>query len=231
MINTALVLSGGLGTRLRSIVNDRPKVLSDINGRPFLDFIFDHFIAQNLSHVILLTGYKGKMIASHYGDSYKSLSLRYIQEDTPLGTGGAIKNAVNKIKNPLDQYLIVNGDTYFPADYSQCLKAATTEFNYIFSTKVAENERYGTLDVDNESKKILNFIEKAKFQDGLINSGSYYINSAQIAGFSADRFSLEHEYFSTKCGPYGNVYCTYDPALFVDIGIPSDYYHFKLINE
>ena len=110
LISQPIILAGGLGTRLRSVVKDRPKVMADINGRPFLELILDQLNEDNFKKVYLLIGYKGEIIRNHFGENYKNLKISYIFERELLGTGGAIKNAAKNLY--FDKLLVLNGDTY-----------------------------------------------------------------------------------------------------------------------
>ena len=112
-INVA-ILVGGLGTRLQLVVNDRPKVMALINGRPFLTYLLDKINDADLKDVILCVGYMGDYIKSEIGPSYKNLSVRYSYEYEPLGTGGALRNA-NDLLNS-GSILIMNGDSYCQCD-------------------------------------------------------------------------------------------------------------------
>jgi D-glycero-alpha-D-manno-heptose 1-phosphate guanylyltransferase len=231
-IKTCMILVGGKGTRLQSIVNDRPKPLADINGRPFLDFILDYLLEYKVNSVILLTGYMGKMIENKYGRSYKGLSLRYSLETTPLGTGGAIKNAIINTVNPDDNYLVLNGDTCFAADLTKLKPYYKGKKNVVFSTPSNKAQRYGALCVDFSTKRVLRFLEKNNaFGRSLINAGSYYLCAEDILSIPQSTFSLENDFLPHISGESGNLYYIVDGAPFIDIGIPSDYERFRSLNE
>lgn len=231
-IETCMILTGGRGSRLQTVVNDRPKPLADINGRPFLDFILDHLLRHDIKKVTLLTGYLGEMIESHYGSSYRDICLQYSLETTPLGTGGAIKNAIINTLHPNNKYLIVNGDTYFPANFKKLHPYLTEDKNVIFATHTTKSQRYGTLQVDTSSKKIINFLEKDESGcENLINAGAYFLNTQDILEFPQTRFSLENDFLPLKTGNSGNLYYIDDDAPFIDIGIPCDYARFRNLNE
>jgi len=107
---TALILAGGLGTRLSSAFPEKPKVLAPVNGRPFLSYLLDQLVSAGFQDVILCTGYKGEMVRKTFGDSYKDLAIRYSMEPEPLGTGGALLYALPMIKKKL--ILAMNGDSF-----------------------------------------------------------------------------------------------------------------------
>jgi D-glycero-alpha-D-manno-heptose 1-phosphate guanylyltransferase len=114
MTTTAIVLAGGLGTRLRSVSNDLSKPMVPVNGKPFLHFVLDWLNDQSYSHCILSVGFKNELIQAHFNKKYKNLALEYSVEREPLGTGGGIQKACLLAKD--DEVLIVNGDTYFNID-------------------------------------------------------------------------------------------------------------------
>jgi len=163
------VLAGGMGTRLRTVVADRPKVMADIGGRPFLDFILDYLRSQGAEEVTLLTGYLGSMISSHYGSSYRSISLTYSQEPSPLGTGGAVKLALKQSVGTHKACMVLNGDTYFPANLKRLLGKCEFSSNYVLTTQVADVSRFGSLGVSHETGKVTAFMEKGASGQGLIN--------------------------------------------------------------
>src|SRR5438067_6674889 len=115
MLNEAIVLAGGLGTRLRSAVADVPKPMAPIRGRPFLEYLFDHWIDQGIRRFTLSVGYRHEVIVDHFGKAYHGATIRYAVERSPLGTGGALLGtlATFSVEAPV---LLLNGDTYFAVD-------------------------------------------------------------------------------------------------------------------
>ena len=107
---TAAILAGGLGTRLRSVVKDRPKVLAEIRGVPFLTYLLDQLAAAGVRDVVLCTGYMGEQVRSAFGDSYGGMCLSYSQESSPLGTAGALRLALPLFKS--SSVLVMNGDSF-----------------------------------------------------------------------------------------------------------------------
>ncbi len=96
-VREAVILAGGLGTRLRSVVADRPKVMAEIAGRPFLTFLLDQLLSVAIERVVLCTGYKAELVSSVLGQSYRGLTLDYSEETEPLGTGGALRLALPRL--------------------------------------------------------------------------------------------------------------------------------------
>lgn len=228
MINNlqVLILAGGKGTRLKSVVSDRPKVIADINGKPFLDFVLDHLISQGVTKSTLLTGYKAEMIVSTYGSMYKSMSLSYSSESRPLGTGGAVKAALSRLSKKTSHCLVINGDTYFPAPFNSKTNSIDICRDYIFSIYRDNCDRYGSLKVDPESNRILFFDEKSTSRAGIINAGSYLLRTQALLSYKKDAFSLEQDYLPLLAGSSGSLFCQIEACPFIDIGIPSDYNQF-----
>ena len=114
-ISTAIILAGGLGTRLKSVVSDVPKPMAPIQSTPFLEIVINYWINQGIKRIILSVGYMSDIIINHFGKSFKDISIEYVDEVSPLGTGGALKNVLNKLIIN-DPFLVINGDTFFEVD-------------------------------------------------------------------------------------------------------------------
>jgi NDP-sugar pyrophosphorylase family protein len=218
-INVA-ILVGGLGTRLQSIVNDRPKVMALINGRPFLTYILDQINDAGLKDVILCVGYMGKYIESEIGPSYKNLTLLYSYEHEPLGTGGALRNA-NDLLNS-DSILIMNGDSYCQYDLDEywSFHGRNNALASILLTFVNDTSRYGDVSI-NDHNHVMAFEEKGSFtRPGWINAGVYLISREIISEIPDQRFvSLEKEIFPSLIGK--DFYGFMNDGRFLDIGIPE----------
>src|SRR5437667_6347363 len=111
---TAAILAGGLGTRLRHTVADRPKVLAPVGGRHYLAYLLDQLAGAGISEVVLLTGHRAEQVQSTFGESYAGMGLRYSAEPAPLGTGGAVRRALPLFSAPT--ILLLNGDSYCDVD-------------------------------------------------------------------------------------------------------------------
>ncbi len=118
MVTTAIILAGGLGIRLKKVVQDLPKPMALIRGRPFLEYQMDFWISQGVTKFILSVGYLKQTIIDHFGDSYLTASIDYIVEDEPLGTGGALLLASQGLK---ETFLLLNGDTFFEVDLNNLI--------------------------------------------------------------------------------------------------------------
>jgi D-glycero-alpha-D-manno-heptose 1-phosphate guanylyltransferase len=219
---TAAVLAGGLGTRLRSVVDDRPKVLAQVHARPFLMFLLDQLAAADFRSVVFCIGYLGEQIQRTFGETYKSLRILYSQEPKPLGTGGALRFALPQITS--DPVLVLNGDSFCGIDLKSYVRwhgehrAAAS----IVLTRVLRSERYGSVKLDQEAR-ITNFSEKQQcIGPGWINAGIYMLDRQLLAGIPEEvNVSLEHEVFPRWTGR--GLYGYYSPAHFLDIGTPEDF--------
>jgi len=220
-ISTA-ILVGGLGSRLKPIVSDRPKAMALIHGRPFLSYILDQLNAAGLKDIILCVGYMGKYIEAEMGPSYGNLSLRYSYEYEPLGTGGALRNALNLMNS--ETVLVMNGDSYCACDLRQFwyFHEQNSSVASITLTSVSNTGRYGRVKID-ERNAILAFEEKGAFTGrGWINAGVYFLDRDIIASIPQGRFvSLERE---TLPSLIGKKFCGFtNEGTFLDIGTPDDY--------
>lgn len=214
---TAVVLAGGLGTRLRSVVKDIPKCMAPINGIPFLSFILKKLSLNGFKKVILAVGYLKEMIIETYGSNFENMSIQYSIEEDPLGTGGAILKAVNLVND--DYFFVLNGDTYFDLDFKYMFQHRSKFL--LASKKVDDVSRYGSLSF--EKNLVKSFGEKGCTGSGYINGGVYFIYKDFLKGFPfSTKFSFEKDFLEVyvKLGQFH--YLTFN-SLFIDIGIPSDF--------
>lgn len=222
MLKEAIVLAGGLGTRLRSEVQDLPKAMAPINGQPFLEYQLAFLARQGIQKVYLAVGYKSEAIVDHFGAKYRSISLEYVQEEEPLGTGGAVVQAL--VPTTTEAVLICNGDTMFSADL-QAMYAFHMEkgADFTMALKYLEKfSRYGTVR-QNTQHQIEGFEEKKYKENGWINGGIYILNKSTISTMDFPvKFSLESEFLEKKYKEL-SFYGFESNAYFLDIGVPSDY--------
>lgn len=219
---TAVILAGGLGTRLRSAVGNCPKVLAPVNNRPFLSYLLDQLSSNGFSHVILCTGYEADNISAAFDSVYKGLTIEYSQETKPLGTGGAIRDAIPHIKT--DHILVMNGDSYINVDLKIYIKwHFQNQIDVsLLLTKVSDASRYGRVEVD-KNGLVKKFVEKGEVATpGWINAGVYILNKSLIPQIPMGKsFSLEHEFFPKLVG---NGLCGFRcKDSFIDIGTPESY--------
>jgi NDP-sugar pyrophosphorylase family protein len=217
----AIVLAGGLGTRLRAAVPALPKPMAPVGGRPFLAFILDRLVEAGFETAILAVGYRSEAIQAHFGQRYRSLALHYSVEAEPLGTGGAIRLAW-PLAGAADVF-VINGDTYLEVDYRAMLDAHHAE-QALLSMAICQVEdaaRYGALEV--RGGRIGGFHEKGRSGPGWINAGVYILARRLQSRFpSKAAFSFEQEMLVQDVQTLLPV-AFITPGLFIDIGIPDDY--------
>ena len=219
LISHPIILAGGYGTRLRSVLNDIPKVMADINGNPFLKYILDQLNQEGFRKVDLLIGFKGEIIKNYFGDRYKNLEISYFFEKELLGTGGAIKNASKNLN--FHKLLVLNGDTYHEVSRKKFLENIRNECNGILCQEMSNPSRYGVINID-KNNYVKNFEEKKRFIGKfLINAGTYLINCKDIDSCPEDKFSLE-QYFMPSLIKKNNLKAYNLNGIFIDIGIPED---------
>lgn len=218
----AIILAGGLGTRLKNVSDRMPKSMALIQDKPFLEYQMDLLISQGVKTFILSIGYKSDQIQEHFKDAYKNCSVIYAVEKELLGTGGAIKNAMRFTKS--ENVIVANGDSLVVCDLQKQLKFhLENKADVTLALKRMKNfERYGTVQLDQESR-IHEFIEKQPISEGIINVGLYIFN---VKSFTERdwplKFSLEREYFEA-CVNEAKMLGFISNGYFLDIGIPSDF--------
>ncbi len=217
----AIVLAGGFGTRLQKVVSELPKPMAPVAGKPFLQYILDDLINQEIEHVILAVGHLKESIINYFGQHYHNLQITYSVEENPLGTGGGIKQAC-KYANQ-DVCYVINGDTYFDVDLHALYhlhvhhKAQLT----VALKKMEKFDRYGTVEIDNQHQ-IIAFNEKKYVETGLINGGIYCLNKHIFSPELPEKFSFEKEILEKEFEK-GTVFGKVFEGYFIDIGIPEDF--------
>jgi D-glycero-alpha-D-manno-heptose 1-phosphate guanylyltransferase len=223
MTGEAVILAGGMGTRLKDVITDSPKSMAPVNGRPFLEYLLDYIERWGLHRVILSVGYQKEKIQDHFGDQYKSLEIDYAFEEEPLGTGGAILNALPHVRG--FSTFIFNGDTYFDVNLQRLddfrrIKEADICLAMRFEIDPA---RFGLLDFDNNNR-ITRFYEKPDgLEEGYINGGVYIVRKDYLLRFGLpEKFSFEKD-FLQKYYQTEEIYGMRCFSYFRDIGVPEDY--------
>ena len=214
-----LILAGGLGTRLKDITLNVPKPMVEIAGKPFLDYLLEDLSRQGIKEITLLVGHKKEIIIDHFGNTFKNLNLEYALEENPLGTGGALKSAIEMYPNE-DEFIVVNGDTFFGIDYKSFLSQRKGLATLALSFQ-KDISRYGNV-ILNSDNQILQFKEKIhNGGDGFINGGIVYIKRTILESMMADVFSFERDILE-KMAPIG-IYGVQCIGSFIDIGTPASY--------
>jgi len=220
----AIVLVGGRGTRLQSVVNDRPKPMARVGERPFLEWLLLALRAQGLRQVILAVGYQAELVSAHFGDgSALGLDLRYSHETSPLGTGGATRLALEHVRGA--EVLVLNGDSYCPFDVAHLLAEhrAQRATLSLWLVERADGSRYGSVQLD-AAGRITAFREKTpEAHAGLINAGVYLMHTELLRAWPAEQMlSLETQVFP-QCVAAQQAYGVVGPEPFIDIGTPEAY--------
>lgn len=221
MVNEAVILAGGLGTRLRDLVDKIPKSMAPIGDRPFLEYQLDYLIKNKINRVVISVGYKKEIIIDHFGKKHKSLNIVYSKEDKPLGTGGATKKAIEKIVG--DLFYVLNGDTLFNVDLQRLLQfhEDKSAFVTIGLKKLSDTRDYGNIILD-ECFRIREFAEK-KANGKFINGGVYLLSNRVFNGLEFDdKFSIEEDFFMKYTSKY-KMYGFFSDVYFIDIGTPIKY--------
>ena len=215
-----IILAGGFGTRLKSLMPNIPKTLAPINNRPFLDYLFNYLIQQNIKKVILSVFYQYELIKKQYNFKYKNLDILYSIDSTALGTGGAIQKALEISKS--DDIFVINGDTFFNIDLDQLLNEHKNKKNDItIALKPMNNfDRYGIVETDSNGQ-VITLKEKQYCKYGKIDGGIYLINRSIFNLFESRKKFSFNDFIMNNLNNLrtGSLLCD---ELFIDIGTPED---------
>lgn len=225
MKKTLVVLAGGFGTRLHSVLNGLPKPLADINGEPFLKYQFENWINNGFNDFIISLHYQAELIVNfldkNRDDLLKNCKIQYIIEETPLGTGGAIAYLVSSLELT-DPFFVTNADTWIESGYDNLNQNEGCEIGL---TLVRNASRYGNVIID-EERNIISFEEKVELEnEGLINIGLYRLEKSIFSKITNSQFSLEKDLFPLLIEDK-KLKGTILKTKFIDIGIPIDYHEF-----
>lgn len=218
----AIILAGGLGTRLRPIIKEVPKPMAPLKDKPFLHFLLKYLKKNQVQKIILAVSYKKELIVDYFKNSFEGVKIEYSLEENPLGTGGALKQSLEQVES--ENVFVLNGDTYFDVDLRDFYEFHENRGSEISLALKLLNEtaRYGTVILD-EKGKIIGFQEKENQSSAIINGGIYVINKKAFLSFTKnfpEKFSFEKDVLpSLTLKTFGKVYDGY----FIDIGIPEDY--------
>jgi D-glycero-alpha-D-manno-heptose 1-phosphate guanylyltransferase len=227
MIKEAIILAGGLGTRLQPVVSNVPKCMAPIAGKPFLHYVIGFLQNNGIEHFIFSVGYMHEMIEDYLEGNYPQLNYTISLENEPLGTGGAIKLGCNKCLEK--NVLICNGDTLYKIEILSLSKVhEKTNAACTLSLKPMNYfDRYGVVEL-NEDYSIKSFKEKQFYKSGLINGGLYALNLEKFSEENLpQKFSFEKDYLERNVNRSPNekskIYGIIQDKYFIDIGIPEDY--------
>lgn len=224
MKRTAIILAGGMGTRLREVVKDVPKPMALVNGRPFLEYLFRYLKKFEVEHVIISTGYLSESIRDHFRNEFEGLKISYSHETEPMGTGGGIRLALQDCKEK--EFFVLNGDSFFDVNLNELQKIHNANHSKITLAlrEVEDASRYGRVKL-NENGEIIQFLEKSTEKiSGAINAGVYLIDKEYFLSETPAKtpFSIEKDLFMQKAGKK-EMFAMKASGYFIDIGIPEDY--------
>lgn len=224
----AILLAGGLGTRLRSVVNDRPKPMALIAGKPFMEYVTRELVRSGITDIIFAVGYKGSMVEEYFKDGTGfGFLAAYAYEETLLGTAGAIKNAGKFITG--DRFFVLNADTFYQIDYTRLTRqqdAMDLDLGLVLRA-VPDVSRYGEAVLD-ENGRLTAFNEKTDTpRPGTINGGIYLMKRELLEQIPEGKVSLENEMIPRWLSEERRLGGFVNDGYFIDIGIPEAYFQFQ----
>lgn len=224
----AILLAGGLGTRLRSVVSDRPKPMALIEGRPFMEYVTRELVRSGMMDIIFAVGYKGTMVEEYFGDGERfGFHASYAYEETLLGTAGAIKNAGRFVTE--ERFFVLNADTFYQIDYTR-LKRLQDSLDLdmaLVLREVPDVSRYGQAILD-EKGFLTAFNEKTEeTRMGTINGGIYLMRRSLMDTIPEGKVSLENDMIPKWLREGKGLGGFVNDGYFIDIGIPEAYRQFQ----
>lgn len=217
----AIILAGGLGTRLRGTVSDLPKPMAPVAGKPFLEYLILQLTKAGIRDIILSVGYKREAVISYFSDGkIWGARIEYAEEMEPLGTGGGVRQALSHIEG--ENFLVMNGDSYLDVDLGELIRFHRIRGAVLTMAlaKCDDASRYGKVEID-EQGEVVRFVEKGAKGAGLVNGGVYAVNKVLRGYLPEGKSSLEHDVFPRFVG--AGLYGMAADGFFIDIGIPEDY--------
>lgn len=228
----AILLAGGLGTRLRSVVSDRPKPMALIGDKPFMEYVVHELSRHGITDIIVAVGYKGTMVEEYFGDGSRMtspdgqrLTVRYAYEKELLGTAGAIKNAGRLVTE--DSFFVLNADTFYQIDYGRLVRLQRQQGldMALVLRQVPDVSRYGEAVL--EDGYLTAFNEKTtEARPGTINGGVYRMSRELLDEIPEGKVSLENEMIPSWMAKGRCLGGFVNDGYFIDIGVPEDYFRF-----
>jgi D-glycero-alpha-D-manno-heptose 1-phosphate guanylyltransferase len=224
----AIILAGGLGKRLRSVVADVPKPMAPVLGKPFLEYQLAYWHAQGVKRFILSVGYKWNIIQDHFGAEFKDAEIDYCVEPEPLGTGGGFLLSLEKLKTE-DPFLLLNGDTIFKvrlADLASFHQKKAAEMTLALA-EVRDNDRYSGIDLASDGRiTAFGRRDKARGGSAAVNGGIYLMDPAAFGSIEwngSDPISLEDQICPQLLADGRKIFKLVSNAPFINIGVPESY--------
>jgi D-glycero-alpha-D-manno-heptose 1-phosphate guanylyltransferase len=224
----AIILAGGFGKRLRELVPDVPKPMAPVAGKPFLEIVLNSLAEKGFHRAILSVGFRAEHILGHFGESYSGIKLSYEVEKYPLGTGGAVRAALQQCKN--NHVYVFNGDTYLDLEVEQLEQHWREQGNPVIVCRaVPDVARYGALDIKDGA--VVRFLEKGGSGPGFINAGSYILPVNILDCYQVGQpFALEADFLARAVKKQRfDIFESH--GLFIDIGVPDDYGRAQILLE
>lgn len=218
----AIILAGGFGKRLRSVIQNVPKPMAPIHDKPFLAYLIDYLIKQGIQEVVLSVHYLREQIQDYFKNDYQGVKIDYAIETEPLGTGGAIQHAFTLIKNS-DPVFILNGDTFLKLNYQTMFAQHKQQASAltIALREIKDCSRYGSVSL--KDNQIIAFKEKGDNASGWINAGVYLTNKKIFESYHLPaQFSFETDFLFPHIKQL-KPHAFYVNDFFIDIGVPEDY--------
>lgn len=225
VMTCAIILAGGLGTRLRAVVPDRPKPMALVNGQPFLVHVMEYWRRQGVERFVLSVGYRHEMIQQFFGTNYQGIPLDYAVEETPLGTGGGLLHALDRVGD--EPCLVLNGDTFFAVE-ARSLREVHAARNAAWTMALfhaGEANRYMGVKLGTDGH-IQNLAAGRSEIGAYANGGVYLADPAAIRGCGLPggvKLSLEDELLPRMHAQGQPLYGCACTGTFIDIGVPADY--------
>jgi D-glycero-alpha-D-manno-heptose 1-phosphate guanylyltransferase len=216
----AIILAGGFGTRLRHVVADKPKSMAPVAGRPFMEILLSSLEQKGFSRVILSLGFMAENISGYFGNRFAGVDLTYVVEETPLGTGGALRLAAAVCTK--DHFFVFNGDTFIDLEVQQLEHEwLDKQGTIVVGRHVSDTARYGRLVINGD--RITKFTEKGIHGPGVINAGCYVMAMGSLNNYPLYQpFSLEKDYLEREILK-SKIHVFMSKGKFIDIGTPEDY--------
>jgi D-glycero-alpha-D-manno-heptose 1-phosphate guanylyltransferase len=228
---TAVVLAGGLGTRLRTVLPSTPKALAPVGNLSFLELLTRQLRHQGIRRIVMCTGYLGDQIEDQFGDGHcLDVAITYSRELEPMGTAGAVKLARRHLEGE-SEFIVLNGDSFIDIDFHQLIRFHCRHGGLmtIAARRVEDTHRYGTIEVSGDDR-VVSFMEKTgRHAPGLVNVGVYVFNAAVLEHICEGPASLERDVFPQllDCGAFA----FQQDGIFIDIGTPQDYARAEAIHD
>jgi D-glycero-alpha-D-manno-heptose 1-phosphate guanylyltransferase len=226
-VSSAIILAGGLGTRLRGVVQDLPKAMAPIKDRPFLEHQLDYWIGQGIRHFIISVGYRREVIIKHFGDKYREARIEYAVEESPLGTGGGLLLAIGRL-DKRGPFLLLNGDSFFEVSLKELVEFhLQRRSDWTFSLfKTEDHKRYLGMKVDADGR-VLSLRSDPGQAEQFANGGVYLVNPELLEALAqkpAAKLSLEDDILPGLFAGGTKFYGLVCDGRFIDIGLPEDYF-------